>query len=485
MNATGPSTQTATTDAAGHYTFQGLPAGHYSVVPSFSDGRKPDPENRAYDLTGNVAGADFAVCPVQGPEGTTAITPGIRLRSSASAVEPCRRVYTIVIKAWMPQRSVVDPSVGSDSFDGSGFPIVALAHTPFTSDAYPPCLGAGKLQGFVESRTEAYWRARFEGDGHRGFSGSGWGSVTVPISYDGSTEQFTLRNASVTSGRMTRAYDWSFDRDSKRFQTCTVDRAITPTYGVYDNGDNTFEIDVSWPIPFKPYEDLGDVKDFAGLVLDPVTKSVKDEMEKHLEKVPGYKSLNPQEKAKVKEWANWLVKHVGLKEAKAFIDYALKKSKDYLLDKTPPAVKWGQKAYETLQKLAYGSGDMRVVGHFSKTRSGVGLTLTVDSDAFPSYGIQVQRTATRTNPLPWRGSNDALQIQNPFDSDWPDYVVNDATTTMGPNQPGGPAAKALVVSNLAILVNKTPPILAPIFPPHPAGHSQTKTMSWSFILGKS
>jgi hypothetical protein len=484
VNATGDAARSAVTDANGTYKLNGLPAGHYTVKPAFTDGRKPDPEDRSYDLTGNVDGADFSVCPVDGATGTVEVSPGIRLRSTSSASEPCKRTYTLVVKAWIPQDSVVDQSlVGANTPGGNDFPTSSLAHTFFTTDAFPPCLKPDVLKGFVKDRKEVYWRSRWLGDGHAGYQGGGWGTVTIPIVYDGGRERFDVRNASVVPGTMRRAYDWSFHEKGGTVKTCVVKREITPLVGVYDAGDNRFEIDISWPIPFKPLEDLGDVQDYAALTVDKVTKPIKDEMEKYLEKLPGYKELPEPQKAKVRSWSIWLIKTVGFNKAKGIIDAAWKKAHDYLTDKTPPPVKVGKKAFEILQKLAYGSGDVKIVGHFDKTRFGVGLTLTVDADAWPSFGLQVQRTATETNPLRWRGDTDSLKVVNPFSG--PDYVINDATTTMGHNFQGGPGAKALLVSNLSILLNKTPGLLAPFFPPHLTGGSQTKTMSWSFISAKS
>ena len=127
----------------------------------------------------------------------------------------------------------------------------------------------------------------------------GLGAVTVPIAWNGQTQTATLRNVSVAPGMMTREYDYTSNTTSG---SCPVARAVTPLVRASLPSNDKFEIDVSWPIPFKPFEDLADIQDFSEQLVTPLTKAAQDKLESDLNAIPGYKGAPAPIKSKVKEW---------------------------------------------------------------------------------------------------------------------------------------------------------------------------------------
>ena len=201
----------------------------------------------------------------------------------------------------------------------------------------------------------------------------GWGSVTVPISSNGITGASEVRNITTTPGKLTRQYDYETQLASGTSHgTCGVPREMDPLVRATilsssTNDDTgtltaTFELDISWPIPFKPFEDLADVKDFNDAILAPFTKQAQADLEKKIEQLPGYSSLPPLAKSKLKIWGVAIAKvgQGGDRARRVGVEEGL-----WLpVEPHTPPIKLGKKAIDILKKLAYGAADARITGTF-------------------------------------------------------------------------------------------------------------------------
>jgi len=346
-------------------------------------------------------------------------------------------------------------------------------------------LGKAVLKAYEKSRPEMYWRARFLGSNTSTWSKIGLGLVSVPVAYNGQTGTVEFRDVTINPGELTREYDWE---SGGQHGSCAVPaRPVVAAVGTKLLGEGAFEIDVSWPLPYSPYEDLGQIDDFSAPLVA-VTKAANAELDQQLTKIPGYKDLSKSEQAGARVWGKWVLQRLGLKEAIAAIEWVVEKGPEFLADRTPPPIKYGQKALELIQKLAYGSADIRITGHLATGRAGTQLTLTTETDQFPSFGMSVTRSATKIARLPWRSSTESITTTNDIPEGTPDNVINDGGTgaLSAERLLGGPAAKLSIIDGLATLHNATPAAFVDFLPPILVGNDKLKhTISWRFIAARS
>ncbi len=477
-----------------------VPAGDYLVTPEGSDDWEPP--NRDITVNSDTSDVDFSQCTSDSGSGTDLSGEGAMSRPTvwgqiaSSASNPCQRLYTIQVGAWIPEQSVVDPYVGATNADGTGYPVNARGFTSLT-DSYPPCLSPTVSKLYAETRPDMRWLSKFLGSGSPTPVSPGWGSVTVPISWNGITGASEVRNITTTPGKLTRQYDYETQLASGTSHgTCGVPREMDPLVRATilssstndDTGTSTatFELDISWPIPFKPFEDLADVKDFNDAILAPFTKQAQADLEKKIEQLPGYSSLPPLAKSKLKTWGVAIAKELGAKGAIELVESALKKGSGYLLNLTPPPIKLGKKAIDILKKLAYGAADARITGTFLTHFGAIDyttLTLETSTDGFPSIYVDVYRP---TGLVPWESTQSIFVTKTGYGGAYSSlsYVVNDANTETGTTDQlrGGGYAKERVERNLSILANGVPSALRAFEPPIIVGtDSLKKTISWEFI----
>ena len=476
----------AITDAKGKYAID-VPRGNYTVTPSFRGDKFTPPAREKVAVSGDVSGIDFrAKSPCDDPSSS-------RTAQAASAANPCQRLYTIKVGAWIPYTSVTDPAVGANLQNGTDYPedaksiAATLTGGLLASDAYPPCLPVQTLKLFQETRPDLSWRARFLGSGQRLPVDPGLGFVTVPIAWNGSKHEASFRLPSVRAGRLQRQYDYQLGPSRGSCQQ-PVTRAVTPTLRTQlTGGGDGFVIDISYPVPFQPYEDLGDIQDFADATIGALTKPAAAALEAKLEAIPVYKALPGPVKTKVKAWAESFAARAGAAAAISLVKDALKSGKSFLADRTPPPIKIGKKAIEILKKLAYGSADIRITGKF-ETKEGIPgilagstrLTITTASDAFPSFSLTVARPQ---GVLPWNG-NESVNVKKNFGGAYDSLpnVVSDAVTETGVESilQGGPG-KLLITGGLATITNATPKAVRAFLPPLlVGGDKNAHTITWTF-----
>jgi len=487
VNAKGPDgSGSATTGSNGTYEIS-VPHGNgYEVTPSFKDVKFTPPHVRV-DVTHDVKGVDFrAESPCEQSASDIA--------AAASDSNPCQRLYTLTLTAWLPYNSVADPYTGATVAAGNNYPIdskslfSSLSFGYLGTDAYPPCLGDQLIKTFTETRPDMTWRARFLGSGVRTIPASGGlGSVSVPIAWNGATDKAELRLTSVRPGTLQRQYDYNLQGSMGSCRQ-PITRQVTPTVRATITSDNSFAIDVSWPIPYQPYEDIADVKDFGDTLVAPLTKSAQKTLEDKLNQIPGYKGLPTYVKGKIKDYAVSIAERGGAAAAIATVKQALKNVVTFLANKTPPPIKYGKKALEILRKASYGSADLRIVGSFS-TREPIPpllagsttLRISSDGDAFPSFGVTVARPQ---GLVPWESNQSTTVTKTNFPDAYSGLpnVVNDAITETGPesNLQGGPSAD-VILRSLDTLRNITPPLIRPFVGPALVGNpTGTRMISFTF-----
>jgi len=463
-------TGSATSGPKGTYAIT-VPPGTYTVTPSLAGSTFVPPSTRIVAKVDHP-NVNFRAKSPCDEEGTSARDAGI---AAASSDNPCQRLYTFRILAWIPQSAVVDPAVGSNQQNGADYPEDALSllrtlslHL-FGSDAYPPCLAPSVLDIYKSARLDMTWRAKWLGSGPLGSDQQnvvdpGLGAVTVPIAWNGETGTLALRSPSVTPGAMVREYDYLSGNTAK--SCVTPPRPLVPVVNASLLSTHSFEIDASWPIPFQPYEDVGDIQSFNDQLIKPLTKEAEAKLDKKLALIPGYSKLPPYVQGKLKEYGVWAAENLGAAGAIALVKDAVKHGGDFLTNLTPPPVKYGAKAVGILRKLAYGAADIKILGTFTTAHGSTSLAVTIQSDLFPSFGLRISRPQ---GLLPWSSSNSVTVTQSNFTWDYgalPD-VVNDAISKTGATQSlqGGAAAKGAITNALAILRNAVPQFAQAFLPP--------------------
>ena len=477
------------------------PGGAYLVKPAGEDW---EPQDQDLTVNADTPNIDFSQCEANDDDTAGEVasdeapgTPTVWGRiASTQSTNPCQRKYTIRLGAWVPQQSFVDPYVGATNPDGTG-DYVDAKH--FYGDNYPPCLKPTVAKLYADTRPDLSWFSKFLGSGSPTAVSPGWGYVNVPINWNGITGEVSPGQMSIHAGKLVREYDYSVKLAGKTSNgSCPVPREMDPLVRVTVLSSSTtdtsstgkFEIDMSWPIPFKPYEDLADIKDFNDSLLTPLTDAAKKEIETQLDKIPGYSGLSPKTKAKVKEYAIDAAKELGAKGAIELVEDALKNGAGYLTNLTPPPIKLGKKAIDILKKLAYGAADVRISGTFF-TKDGIGnllagyttLTLNTATDGFPSFYVQVTRPQ---GLVPWYSRGDTVTVTK---TGYPDsygnlpFVINDANTETGTTDQlkGGGIAKEKIIRNLSILGNGVPGAAKAFVPPIVVGTDNlAKSIQWYF-----
>jgi hypothetical protein len=494
VSAKGAGSGSATTGADGSYSMS-VPKGDYSVTAKL-DGATFAPASRDVGVhSGDVKGVDFrAKSACEEAAGASA--------RAAGDDNPCQRLYTIKVGAWLPYTTVADPFTGATNFDGTGDSqnaksLLATATLGYlASDAYPPCLGEQVLKTYAETRPEMTWSSRFLGSGTgTPPANGGMGTVTVPIAWNGKKHQATIRSPSVTGGTLQRQYDFTYT-DSGARGSCRqpVARTVTPTVRTSLLGNDKFVIELSWPIPFQPFEDLGDVKSFTGATVGQANAAFVKRFDAELNGIPGYKDLPAAVKSKMRAYLLKFAEKAGGEAAISLGKEALKNVSGFLTAKTPPPITYGKKALDILKKASYGSADVRIVGTFA-TKEGIGrilagqtrLQVTADTDAFPSFSLAITRGGQQ---IPWDGNQSATVTKTGFSDPYgalPD-VINDASTETGAQVilQGGPAVHDQILNGLDSLRNTTPALLRAFLPPlligNPGGE---KTLTWTFPGGRS
>ncbi len=469
-----------------------VPAGDYTVVP---EGDGWDPETQSVTVGPDAPNINFNVCaPADDEEASDLVPTPFGRIATTQATNPCQRLYTIRVVAWNPYGSIADPIVGSDTFDGKGYPEEAKG---FFNDFYPPCVPEDLAKSFASSRPEIEWRAAWPGSNRRTPAWPGWGYVTAQISWNGKDSVAEIRGASATPGTMSRQYDYKI---GKHEYSCPkpVTRPIEPQFRVTLLSENTFEIDASWVIPFQPFENLEDVKDFNEALLVPLTEKAKAELEAELNTIPGYSGLSESQKTGAKKFAVWAAEHLGAKAAIKLVKDAIKEGGQYLTDITPPPIKIGKKAVEILKKVSYGAAEVRIIGTFT-TNPGLPdahvagstkLTVNTSTDGFPSFALVVSRPQ---GEVPWFGSQVIHTTQTNYGGDYGSLpnVINDAVQQTGAERilQGGPGVEGfhgLIETQLSILSNSLPKAAQAFLPPFVVGtDSQARTISWMFDQQRS
>jgi len=131
MALTGPSTATATTDAAGHYAFTGLANGSFTVAPSLA-GYTFDPASRSVTVSGaDVGGQDFTAAAASGGFVATGSMVTGRLYHTATLL-PNGRVLVaggqVIGGGVLTSAEVYDPATG-DWVDTGSLDTPRYSHT--------------------------------------------------------------------------------------------------------------------------------------------------------------------------------------------------------------------------------------------------------------------------------------------------------------------------------------------------------------------
>jgi hypothetical protein len=477
---------TATSAVDGTWSMN-LAPGSYSLVPSHEEDEF-DPSQLEVGVTGVTKEQNFTVC--------VAEASGASVARTSPKTEPCKRRYTFTLGAWIPQASVADPIVGSDVYTGASFPNSSTSFFHFAGgqDTYPPCLPESLAKDYAKDRVDVLWRARFTGSGNR-TPQFGLGNVSVPVAYDGAGHQVELVGAPfVRPGTMNRAYDWMV-KGGSTVSTCNVTLPTTATVDVKVATKNEFKIEASWGVPFTAYPSPGDVHDITtSIKAIPTTDDAIDALLKDNKK---YADAPKIEKTKIREWTKVLAGTLGLKKGIKAIDAAIAEGKDLLLNSTPPVIKGAEKvsdaAAKAMSKLSYGSADVIIRGVLKNTEpqppllaGQTTLTITEETDDWPSFSLFVERSQAADTILPWVASTSSTVVENSTFGSLPENVLTDGTTfAQEVELAGGPGAKLKLAGALNILDNVThkfvPGAAAAILPPIIEGKdTQKRTITWRF-----
>jgi FG-GAP repeat len=280
--------ESAVSDDDGGWSVQ-VPPGTYTAGPTLDGetigvpGWDPEKIPNINVTTQNVPGQDFYVCGAQPDESPAlrAMRDGRGVLARPAAISPeylylCQAKYTFEASASIHESTFADPSQLAPyavKSNGSGY----RADNQDAGSEW-----AGELPECNEFNSERAhpkplkWLSYYLGT-------KSLGTAKVALTYERYTKDLT---PSVTTfpGSLTRVYE--YNRGSGR---CTVTRAVIPVVVPIITSPTTFQIAISWIIPFLPrgYSPPPDLKKLPG-----VATHVHELVDKAAEEVPLFKKLN-------------------------------------------------------------------------------------------------------------------------------------------------------------------------------------------------
>jgi hypothetical protein len=317
--------ESATTNPAGEWSLV-VPTGKYKAGPTNDgatiDGTGVEPEEREVNAAGaDVPNQNFNICLAGG--GATATAARVRAgiartgphgpsahAASASGPSECVSLYTVNLKASIPQAVIVDPS-GVAHYNTSSDPDVtgnnhsdewvkAFLHHNATlrkllskEPEYPECFDKEQVHKYTEEHVKAEWYTYIKG-------GDEIGTVSIPLSWDQHAQAVKLAaEPTETVKEMTRVFKVELKHPNGKLEKVPTKDCPSESFpvkmfvkAIAGGDDKTGEVPkdqftllATWEFPF----------DAAGVIVDPentLSGKVVEGVEHQIEKLyEGYKGL--------------------------------------------------------------------------------------------------------------------------------------------------------------------------------------------------
>jgi len=283
----------AVTDASGVWTVV-APSGKYVAGTTLDgttiEGQGFEPETLPVAVGAeDVAEQDFTTCaatPAAVAKASRVTGRGGSLVAHGAQVSPaygdlCQATYKLQASANIPQASFVDPSPLAPyarKDDGEGY---AANNTNFFNTWWRQLPLCKEFAYVTPRRTPLDWLSYYRGK-------TQLGTATVDLLYHRYTKEVTATTPALSAGRLTRVFDYR--KGDGTTGSCEDTRDVVPQVSSKING-TSFTVVVSWAVPFTPEGFPTTEKDIT--LVPGVKASVHKLVDKALEEVPGFKSLDP------------------------------------------------------------------------------------------------------------------------------------------------------------------------------------------------